>query len=54
MIKINKRFFVFLSLLFIIIGLVITFIGFSMSGYSPDAYNIEHRRWYQLVGFYTE
>ncbi|MFB5517448.1 hypothetical protein [Enterococcus casseliflavus] len=51
MIKINKRFFVFLSLLFIILGLVI---GFSMSGYSPDAYHIEHRRWYQLVGFYTE
>ncbi len=44
----------FLSLLFIILGLVITFIGFSMSGYSPDAYHIEHRRWYQLVGFYTE
>lgn len=54
MIRINKKFLVTISLVFMFLGLVIGCIGFAMGGFSAQSYHAEERRWYQLVGFPTE
>jgi hypothetical protein len=54
MITINKKFLVSVSLAFMFLGLIVGFIGFAMSGFSVQSYQLDERHWYQLVSFYTE
>lgn len=53
MIRINKRLILMLGSAFIVLGLLIFFLGFASSGFSPEAYIIQNRPWYQLFDFFS-
>lgn len=37
-------------------GLILSLLGYALSGFSPDRYrtNYEDRNWYNIVGFYID
>ncbi|MGL9810187.1 hypothetical protein IGJ45_000046 [Enterococcus sp. DIV0574] len=51
MIKINKRLLLMIGGAFIFLGLFICFLGYASSGFSPEAYIVSDRPWYQLFNF---
>ncbi|MGH0007019.1 hypothetical protein [Enterococcus gallinarum] len=54
MIKINKRLLLMIGGAFIFLGLFICFLGYVSSGFSPEAYIVSDRPWYQLFNFFTD
>lgn len=49
--KIGKKFIIKLSISFIILGSVFSFIGFASSGFDTDSYSVNQNNWYRVVRF---
>ncbi|MFL2071693.1 hypothetical protein ACEN32_05240 [Marinilactibacillus psychrotolerans] len=49
--KIGKKFLVKLSLSFIIVGITFSFLGFALSGFDTDSYQVNQDKWYRVVHF---
>jgi hypothetical protein len=54
MIKINKRLILMIGGAFIFLGLLICFVGYATSGFSPEAYIVPNRPWYQTFDFFIK
>lgn len=51
--RINNKFIIFISITFMIIGLILSIIGFAMSGFSIQAYERDTNDWFQVINFYS-
>lgn len=49
--KLNRKFFAWLGLALIGIGLVLSFVGFALSGFSPEAYDNSQDSWSHVIHF---
>ncbi|WP_208559220.1 hypothetical protein [Marinilactibacillus kalidii] len=49
--KIGKRFLIKLSLTFMLVGAIVSFIGFASSGFDIDQYAENQHHWYRVVHF---
>lgn len=53
--KLKRKFFVEIALVFIILGILIGGLGFALSGFSPQAYDDNgNAPWYQTFHVFSE
>lgn len=48
---IGKKFMIKLSLVFIVVGLLLSFAGFASSGFDLNSYTIDQTNWYRVIRF---
>lgn len=50
--KLNRKFLASIGFSLMLTGVVVAFMGFALSGFSPKKYIEEDRQWYQTFGVY--
>jgi hypothetical protein len=51
--RINNKFIITISIIFMVIGLILSVVGFAMSGFSIEAYERDTSDWFQVINFYA-
>ena len=49
--KVMMKKLVFISIILIVLGIGVSILGFSLSGFNVEKYQSDHKRWYQVVTF---